>query len=307
MPTWLAPMNNEALYRMLRECMVERQLLSRGILDARVLAAMQDIPRHAFVPPHLRACAYDDTPLSIGHDQVISQPLMVAVMLQALALDGHERVLEVGTGSGYQAALLSRLAAEVHTVEIVPVFIELARQALAATRCERVTVVEGDGCMGCSEAAPYDAIVVAAAVPKVPEPLIDQLRVGGCLVVPVGDGDLQNLLRVHKHDDAIQIEDLGVCAFLPLAGAYGAGGNHAHAGKLREVRAACRQVGALLARIGPALDPRLRERLECALYETCVALDASSILLASRRAERLTCLVDEATASLGAFTAQRSA
>lgn len=307
MPTWLAPMNNEALYRMLRECMVERQLLPRGIGDARVLAAMQDIPRHAFVSPRLRACAYDDTPLSIGHDQVISQPLMVAVMLQALGLCGHERVLEVGTGSGYQAALLSRLAAEVYTVEIVPALAEAARRALAAIRCEHVAVIEADGRMGWSPAAPYDAIVVAAAVPNVPEALLEQLRVGGSLVVPVGDGKLQNLLRVRKHDDALQIEDLGVCAFLPLAGAYGAGGSHAHAGKLREVRAACRQVGALLARIGPALEPGVRARLESALCDTCAALDASKVSLASRRAERLARLVDQATATLGASTARHSA
>ncbi|WP_428264995.1 protein-L-isoaspartate(D-aspartate) O-methyltransferase [Haliangium sp.] len=214
----------EQRYHELRRGMVERQLRGRGITDERVLAAMGTVPRHLFVPPHLRAAAYADSPLEIGHDQTISQPLMVAIMLEALELRGPERVLEVGCGSGYQAALLAKLAAEVYAVEIIPELARGAERALALADIAGVEVIVGDGGLGWPAAAPYDAIVVAAAAPEVPAPLVDQLGDGGRLVLPVGNGVLQTLLRIRKRGRATHSENLGGCAFVPLTGARGVHG-----------------------------------------------------------------------------------
>jgi protein-L-isoaspartate(D-aspartate) O-methyltransferase len=205
-----------------RRLMVQDQLRERGIRDERVLAAMGRVPRHMFVPETWRSAAYDDTPLPIGYGQTISQPLMVATMLEAAAFEGDERVLEVGAGCGYQAALLGELAHEVFTVEIIPDLARLAAENLERTGYENVLVVQSDGSLGHRESAPYDVILVAAAAPTVPEPLVDQLAVGGRLLIPVGSSFGQTLERVTRLPDGrIDVQRLGGCAFVPLVGAYG--------------------------------------------------------------------------------------
>jgi protein-L-isoaspartate(D-aspartate) O-methyltransferase len=304
-PDWFVPSNNDARYRVLREHLVERHLQARGRFDARVLAAMRTVPRHVFAPVGVRALAYQDAPLDIGHGQCMPQPLTVATMLDALALRGDERVLEIGTGSGYQTALLSRLAAEVHTIEIIPALARTAARALERTGCANVTVHEADGRAGWPAAAPYDAMVVTAAAGEVPAALLAQLRVGGCLVIPVGAGSFQHLLRVRKGDGDVQpdvqIEALGLCAFAPLGAQTEAGDDPAAERQaLHEVRSACRQVTELLGRIDMALDPGLLMRLRTALGDTCTALDAANVTLALRRARFLARLVDEAAAALAA-------
>jgi protein-L-isoaspartate(D-aspartate) O-methyltransferase len=205
-----------------RSLMVEHQILKRGLRDARLLAAFTDVPRHLFVPLGSQDAAYDDTPLVIGHGQTISQPYMVALMTDLAELSGPERVLEVGTGSGYQAAILSRLAKEVHTVELVP---ELASQAaviLADQKCHNVRVHQGDGSLGWPEAAPYDAIIVTAAAPQVPKPLVQQLSEAGRLVLPVNSGSgYQMLVRVRRRAGETTEEPIASVVFVPLRGKYG--------------------------------------------------------------------------------------
>jgi protein-L-isoaspartate(D-aspartate) O-methyltransferase len=209
----------EEYYNRLRQQMIAEQLQRRGIRDQRVLAAMAIIPRHLFVPEGFRAQAYEDMPLPIGYQQTISQPYIVALMLEALELTGTERVLEVGTGSGYQAALLGRLTHYVYTVEIIP---ELAQSAQAILRSyENVEVVAANGSIGWKAGAPYDAIIVAAASPMVPSSLIDQLQEGGRLVLPVGEFCSQKLLRLRKQGGKVFTENLGGCAFVPLVGEEG--------------------------------------------------------------------------------------
>lgn len=211
----------EEHYRTLRQRMVEEQLQNRGIRDQRVLAAMRAVPRHLFVPDQHRAEAYEDMPLPIGHHQTISQPYIVALMLEALQLTGTERVLEVGTGSGYQAALLGKLAVQVYTVEIIPELAQGARRVLTRLGSTNVAVVAANGSIGWQAGAPYDAIIVAAASPTVPQPLVEQMQEGGRLVLPVGDLYSQALLRVRKQDGTVLSEDLGGCAFVPLVGEKG--------------------------------------------------------------------------------------
>jgi protein-L-isoaspartate(D-aspartate) O-methyltransferase len=201
--------------------MVEHQLRARGIVDARVLEAMADVPRHEFVPPRNRSFAYEDRPLSIGGGQTISQPFMVATMLEALELRGDEKVLDVGTGSGYQAALLSRLVREVVTVEIVPRLARNAQKTLKRLGYANVRVAAGDGSVGWPAEAPYDAIIVAAGSPRVPAPLLDQLASGGRLVIPVGEPSGQRLLRVHNNHRMLETEQLAWCEFVPLVGREG--------------------------------------------------------------------------------------
>lgn len=205
-----------------RERMVVQQLEGRGIRDPRVLEAMRRVPRHLFVDPSLRDRAYDDGPLPIGQSQTISQPYMVALMVEALALTGNERVLEVGTGSGYQAAVLAELAAEVISLERIADLAERARALLGALGIERVRVYVADGTLGWPDKAPYDAIVVsAAAPPQIPRPLLDQLAPGGRLVIPMGDEALQTLVRIVKRPEGISEEYLGECRFVKLRGRYG--------------------------------------------------------------------------------------
>lgn len=201
--------------------MVDRQLRARGIRDERVLQAFSEVPRQLFVPAYLRDQAYDDAPLPIGEGQTISQPLMVALMLQALQLGGDERVLDVGSGSGYQAALLGKLAREVVSLEVVPELVRMARANLERAGIANVEVVQGDGSLGYPDRSPYDAIVVAAGSPEVPQPLVDQLADGGRLVIPVGGRFGQDCLRIHKRGANTYQEDLGACAFVPLVGEGG--------------------------------------------------------------------------------------
>jgi protein-L-isoaspartate(D-aspartate) O-methyltransferase len=206
-----------------RDFMVERQIAGRGVLDRRVLSAMREIPRERFVGGDLVRRAYEDSPLSIGSGQTISQPYIVALMAEALGLVGSERVLEVGTGSGYGAAVLGRLAREVYTIERHASLAELAAERLAREGFVNVHVVVGDGTLGLREAGPFEAIVVTAAGPRVPQPLLEQLTVGGRLVIPVGEQtDHQRLLRIDRHSEVqYRATDLGGVAFVPLVGAEG--------------------------------------------------------------------------------------
>lgn len=204
-----------------RQEMVERQLRKRGIRDERVLAALLSVPRHQFVPPEFAAEAYTDRPLPIGHGQTISQPFMVAAMAEALELSGGECVLEIGAGSGYQAAVLSLLAREVHTVEMQEDLATQSAERLRRLGYGNVQVHIGDGTLGWPEDAPFDAIVVTAAAPDIPPPLAAQLANGGRLIIPVGTPEEQRLLRVEKHDHALSTRPLYHCRFVPLLGQYG--------------------------------------------------------------------------------------
>lgn len=204
-----------------RQEMVERQLRKRGIRDERVLAAMLSVPRHEFVPPELAAEAYSDRPLPIGLQQTISQPFMVAAMAAALELSGSERVLEIGSGSGYQAAVLSLLAREVHTVEMLELLAADTGERLRRLGYGDVQVHVGDGTLGWVDRAPFDGIVVTAAAPDIPQPLASQLAEGGRLIIPVGSPDEQQLLRVEKQGDTFTKRALYHCRFVPLVGQYG--------------------------------------------------------------------------------------
>ena len=197
--------------------MVEHQIAARGVTDERVLAAMRSVPRHRFVPESERPYAYRDTPLPIGHGQTISQPYIVAFMTEALGLEGTERVLEVGTGSGYQAAILGEVAGEVYTIESVEALAERSAALLEDLGYRRVHVRAGDGYAGWPEEAPFEAIIVTAAPDHVPAPLLEQLAPGGRLVIPVGD-QRQELLRITRTDDGLQEERLLPVRFVPMTG-----------------------------------------------------------------------------------------
>lgn len=208
-------------YAVARRRMVQEQIAARGIHDQRLLKVMQEIPRHLFVDEALMSQAYNDHPLSIGEGQTISQPYMVALMTDALGLTGREKVLEIGTGSGYQTAILARLCDWVYSVERI---LELSRQAqrvLEKIRIFNVNLVVGDGSKGWPAQAPYDAIIVTAGGPSLPRPLLAQLAEGGRLVVPVGSRSLQTLYRVTRRGDKFVEEDLGGCRFVDLVGEYG--------------------------------------------------------------------------------------
>lgn len=193
-------------------------LLRERITDMRVIDAMASVPREEFVPPEFRRRAYDDRALPIGEGQTISQPLMVALMVEALQLRGSDKVLEVGTGSGYAAAVLARLAREVVTVERIALLLESARATLARLRLDNVHAYLAGEHLGRAEDAPYDAILVSAGAPHVPRALLDQLADGGRLVVPIGGRWEQDLVRAHKTPHGIDITRLGPCAFVPLIG-----------------------------------------------------------------------------------------
>ncbi len=201
--------------------MVARQIVGRGIQSVRVLEAMSSVPRHLFVPPEHVSKAYADEPLPIGEGQTISQPFMVAAMADALSLDGHERVLEIGAGSGYQAAVVSLLAREVIAVETQPALAAAASERLLELGYKNVRIEVGDGSLGWPSDAPYDAILVTAAAPDVPPPLVEQLADGGRLVLPVGSADQQDLVRIVKRDGSSTRESLFACRFVPLLGRYG--------------------------------------------------------------------------------------
>jgi protein-L-isoaspartate(D-aspartate) O-methyltransferase len=213
----MADGSDEARFAALRGRMVVEQIEARNVTDPRVLAAMLTVPRHRFVPERLRREAYDDNPLPIGEGQTISQPYIVALMSELLQLTGAERVLEVGNGSGYQAAVLAELAKEVYSIEILE---PLARRAAATLRelgYAGVVVRAGDGYLGWPEAAPFDAIIVTAAPDHIPQPLVDQLKVGGRLVIPVGAFS-QELLQCMKTPTGLLRRDIIPVRFVPLTG-----------------------------------------------------------------------------------------
>ncbi len=208
-------------YLAARKFMVLRQLVARGVRDHRVLAAMEEVPRHLFVDEPLRDDAYDDTPLPIGDGQTISQPYMVAIMTELLQLQGEERVLEIGTGSGYQAAVLSRLCKWVYTIERLGNLSARARKAIEHCGYTNVSFLVGDGTLGLPDEAPFDGIIVTAGAPSIPDILIDQLVEGGRLVIPVGDRFSQTLKRVVKNKDGNKIERHTGCRFVDLVGRHG--------------------------------------------------------------------------------------
>ncbi len=204
-------------YHSKRINMVKRQIEGRGIEDSLVLDAMRSVPRHLFVPEQFRDRAYEDNPLPIGENQTISQPYIVALMTDSLALKGGERILEVGTGSGYQAAVLAEIVDSVYTIEIVRPLGERARDILDSLHYDNVKVMIGDGYRGYEEAAPFDGIIVTAAPEKIPQPLIDQLRVGGRMVIPVG-GMQQYLKVLVKTDDGLEEKTTIPVRFVPMTG-----------------------------------------------------------------------------------------
>ena len=204
-----------------RERMVIEQLQARGIAEPRVLSAFLKVPRHLFVPEAFQHEAYADHPIPIGAGQTISQPYMVALMTQLLRLQGHERVLEIGTGSGYQVAILAELALEVYSVERLPELAQDAKARLSALGYVNVHLTVGNGSPGWPEHAPYDGILVAAAAPRVPPPLLGQLADQGRLAIPLGDGDAQTLALIEKHGKTFQRTPIITCVFVPLHGEYG--------------------------------------------------------------------------------------
>ena len=207
-----------------RRAMVARQIRKRDIRSPRVLDAMELVPRHLFIPPEHLSSAYQDSPLPIGEGQTISQPYMVAAMADALFLEGTERVLEVGAGSGYQAAVLSRLAREVIAVEAQAALVPATRERLSRLGYSNVRIEEGDGSLGWPSGDPYDAISVTAAAPAIPPPLVEQLAEGGLMVIPVGTLNEQQLVRVIKNNGRngqTTEQTLFACRFVPLIGRYG--------------------------------------------------------------------------------------
>ncbi len=208
-------------YTLERQRMVIEQIARRGVMNSSILGVMKNVPRHLFVPSEELGWAYADGPLPIGQGQTISQPYIVALMSDLLALKAQARVLEVGTGSGYQAAVLGELAAEVHTVELIPELARKAKEILSSLGYTHVHVHLGDGSMGWKEAAPYDGILVTAASPNIPPPLLEQLADGGRLVIPVGGRGTQALEVVQRIGNKFVHEMNIPVAFVPLRGEYG--------------------------------------------------------------------------------------
>jgi protein-L-isoaspartate(D-aspartate) O-methyltransferase len=204
-----------------RKIMVEEQLIKRGIMDKRVLDAMGKVPRHLFVEEALRSRAYGDYPLPIGEKQTISQPYMVALMTESLQLKGDEKVLEIGTGSGYQAAVLAELCNKVYSVERLKFLAVKARERLYSIGYMNVAIKIFDGTYGWTEYAPYDAIIVTAGAPEIPQHLVDQLSVGGRMIIPVGDEFSQTLIKVEKNKDGVTTTNICGCVFVKLIGNYG--------------------------------------------------------------------------------------
>jgi len=212
-PTWSDP------YAEQREALVQRTIVDRGVTDPTVLFAMRVVPRHLFVPDDLVDRAYDDRPLPIGYGQTISQPYIVALMTELLELESTDRVLEIGTGSGYQAAVLAEIVDEVYTIEIVPELAGAAAERLEKLGYDNVVAVQGDGYFGWDEYAPYDAIIVTAAPDHLPQPLVGQLKEGGSIVIPIGPvGGVQSLWRFMRVGEEVKAENLGGVRFVPLTG-----------------------------------------------------------------------------------------
>ena len=212
---------NEDGYQIVRKRMVDEQIAARGVLDPRLVVVMGSVPRHLFVPADDLAWAYADGPLPIGHGQTISQPYIVALMTELLQVESMARVLEVGTGSGYQAAVLGQLVEEVHTVEVIPELAAQSARILAGLGYANIYVHTADGSLGWPEAAPYDGILVAAAAPSVPQPLLDQLSDGGRLVIPVGSRGFQYLEVWERIGQEFKRQVNLAVEFVPLRGEHG--------------------------------------------------------------------------------------
>ncbi len=208
-------------YERQREKMVEKQIKSRGITDPKVLAAFRKVPRHLFVSEALMDQAYGDFPLPIGEQQTISQPFIVAEMTQALQLDKDDRVLEIGTGSGYQAAILAEITFRVYTIERIRSLLIKARGLFDKLCYHNIVTKYSDGTTGWTDESPFDAIIVTAGAPEIPEVLVDQLAMGGRMVLPVGDQYSQSLIRLYKDEKGIHKTNLGGCRFVKLVGEYG--------------------------------------------------------------------------------------
>lgn len=215
------PKGRKDIYERARQKMLDEQIISRGVTQKEVLFAMQAVPRHLFVDPAIESQAYNDHPLPIGERQTISQPYIVALMTESLGLTGSERVLEIGTGSGYQAAVLSVMAEKVYTVERISRLADKAMKLLDSLHCSNIIVRVADGTMGWPQEAPFDAILAAAGSQRVPQAYIDQLKVGGRLVMPVGDEEDQELVRITKLDGSVVKEVIGGCKFVKLIGRHG--------------------------------------------------------------------------------------
>ncbi|MBU1077229.1 MAG: protein-L-isoaspartate(D-aspartate) O-methyltransferase [Spirochaetes bacterium] len=209
--------------KQLRETMVQRQLVSRGIRDKKVLKAMREVPRDNFVAEDMAESAYDDHPLPIGEGQTISQPYMVALMSELLQLRGKEKVLEIGTGSGYQTAVLARLSRRVFTIDRIDELIDKSRENLSRLNIKNVEFLKGDGTLGWKEFAPYDRIIVTAGSPEIPDPLVMQLAEGGIMVIPVGDLFSQTLKVIRKQSGKTDVENTIECVFVKLIGRHGWG------------------------------------------------------------------------------------
>ena len=208
---------SEKMYEKMRLAMVDEQIERRGISDKKVLDAMRKVPRHEFVPDHLKKYAYADEPLPIGEDQTISQPYIVAYMTESLHLNKNDKVLEIGTGSGYQAAVLSVIVDSVYTIEIVDVLAKSASRTLERLGYDNVFVKGGDGYKGWPEHAPFDAIIITAAPTKIPQPLLEQLKVGGLMILPLGDYS-QELVLIEKKEHSFDEKKLLPVRFVPMTG-----------------------------------------------------------------------------------------
>jgi len=208
-------------YDKLRQEMLEDQIKLRGIREPRVLAAMSKVQRHLFVPTISKIYAYEDRPLSIGEGQTISQPYMVALMTECLGLKGGEKVLEIGTGSGYQTAILAEIAEMVYTIERYPKLLKRAKEALAKLGYKNYEAKVGDGSLGWKEKSPFDGIMVTAAAPEAPPNLIEQLAPGGRLVIPIGHYGFQTLIKIIKEDKKLKRQSITGCTFVPLIGEQG--------------------------------------------------------------------------------------
>jgi protein-L-isoaspartate(D-aspartate) O-methyltransferase len=208
-------------YQIAREKMVKNQLIPRGISDQGVLKAMRKVPRHLFVEEALIGEAYNDHPLPIGHQQTISQPYIVALMTQALELTGKEKALEIGTGCGYQTAILAELSERVYTIERIRPLMEEARTLLAKLNYKNIIFSAFDGTAGWREYEPFDAIMVTAGADKIPQPLLDQLADGGRMIIPIGDRTSQELIRITRDQDRYKKKYLGGCRFVDLIGVHG--------------------------------------------------------------------------------------
>jgi len=208
-------------YEEFRKSMVEKQLKTRGIHDEGVLSAFLKVERHRFVPKDLALQAYDDHPIPIGRGQTISQPYIVALMTQLLQLQGTEKILEVGTGSGYQTAILAELAGEIYSLEKIQALAEHAKSTLDELGYNNITILTGDGSLGLAQEAPFDGIIVTAAAPHIPETLLSQLGPSGRMVIPVGDAASQILTLIKKNKDELSYENICGCVFVPLIGKEG--------------------------------------------------------------------------------------